>query len=108
MSQIAKSDFFPKWWGKVLLQTYDHFFAEFLQELSLVHLSILTPAYLCRFMVRTRQNFPPLKIFLEDCSSPLSQPKSELPLFYWKNPQNKNVNPIIHGDYKPSSLQGKI
>ena len=38
---------------QVLLQTYDHFFAEFLQELSLVHLSILTLAYLCRFMVRT-------------------------------------------------------
>ena len=40
MSQIAKSDFFPKWWGKVLLQTYDHFFAEFLNEESPVRLGI--------------------------------------------------------------------
>ena len=38
--------------GEVLFRSYDHFFAEFLQELSPVRLNTLTPAYLCRFLVR--------------------------------------------------------
>ncbi len=41
-----------KWCWEVLLRTYDRLIAEFLQELSLVHLGALTPTYLCRFPVR--------------------------------------------------------
>jgi len=38
-----------KWWGKPISRSYGRLFAEFLQELSPVHLGALTPAYLCRF-----------------------------------------------------------
>jgi hypothetical protein len=38
---------------QILSRSYDHFFAEFLQELSHVHLGALTPTHLCRFTVRT-------------------------------------------------------
>ena len=38
--------------GQVLLQAYDRFIAEFLNEESPVRLGTLTPTYLCRFAVR--------------------------------------------------------
>ena len=47
----------PSCEGQVLFRSYDHFFAEFLNEVSPVHLGALTPAYLCWFAVRTRLNF---------------------------------------------------
>jgi hypothetical protein len=38
--------------GQILLLTYDRFFAEFLNDGSLVHLGTLMPIHLCRFTVR--------------------------------------------------------
>ena len=41
MSPFAFDWLGTKWWGKVLLRTYDRYFAEFLNEGSLVHLGLL-------------------------------------------------------------------
>ena len=48
--------------GQSLSLSYGHFFAEFLQELSPVHLSALTLTHLCRFSVRI-PSFLTLKSF---------------------------------------------
>ena len=45
------------------MRTYDHFFAEFLNEVSPVHLGAFTPAHLCQFEVRRQQNSI-LEVFL--------------------------------------------
>ncbi len=42
--------------GQSLLLTYGRYFAEFLNEHSLVHLGTLMPTYLCRFTVRLSKN----------------------------------------------------
>jgi len=39
--------------GQAIFLSYGRFFAEFLNEVSPVHLGTLTPAHLCRFGVRT-------------------------------------------------------
>ena len=54
--------------GEGILRTYACFFAEFLNEVSPVHLGALTPAHLCRFSVRNPldnifQTFPGNLIF---------------------------------------------
>jgi hypothetical protein len=49
--------------GKGISRTYALFFAEFLQEPSLVSLGTLTPAYLSRFAVRSHPNLSSLELF---------------------------------------------
>ena len=63
--------------GWVLLRTYDRFFAEFLQELSPVHLGLLDlPTCVGLRYGSIQISF--LKLFLEECSPGFPFPKKEV------------------------------
>ncbi len=58
--------------------TYGRYFAEFLNEDSLVHLGTLMPAYLCRFAVRL-SDIQAANFFLAPLQFKLARPKLCLP-----------------------------
>jgi len=80
-------------WRQSILRTYGRFFAEFLQELSLVHLSTLTLTYLCRFEVRFL--YPTAEVFLGRIFKKVAPAVAKAPPAPQKAQKSKSNNALL-------------